>query len=120
MSTITDVVLSASRRLGGLVPAAAALLVLTVIPAHGQVAGVDLDTVRAGRFDFGKMWTFEYAPNEYFSETYGFDANDAWFERARLSVFGIIRVARRLGGHEPPLRPRSNRAGDRGGREPAG
>jgi hypothetical protein len=80
MSTITDVVLSASRRLGGLVPAAAALLVLTVIPAHA---------VRAGRFDFGKMWTFEYAPNEYFSETYGFDANDAWFERARLSVLRI-------------------------------
>jgi hypothetical protein len=43
----------------------------------------------AGRFDGGKMWTFEYAPSEYFSETYGFDANEAWFDRVRLSVLRI-------------------------------
>ena len=36
------------------------------------------DTLRPGRFDFGKMWTFEYAPAEYFSTTYGFDASPAW------------------------------------------
>ena len=48
-----------------------------------------LDTIRAGRFDYGKMWTFEYAPAEYFSDTYGFAADDAWFERARLSVLRI-------------------------------
>ncbi|MDH3367425.1 MAG: S46 family peptidase, partial [Gemmatimonadota bacterium] len=52
-------------------------------------AGVDLDTIRAGRFDNGKMWTFEYAPKAYFSETYGFVADDAWFERARLSALRI-------------------------------
>jgi hypothetical protein len=54
-----------------------------------QVTGVDLDTVRAGRFDFGKMWTFEYAPTQYFTETYEFDASEEWFERARLSVLRI-------------------------------
>jgi hypothetical protein len=47
------------------------------------------DTIRAGRFDFGKMWTFEYAPAEYFSSTYGFPADAAWFERARLSALRI-------------------------------
>jgi hypothetical protein len=47
------------------------------------------DTVRAGRFDAGKMWTFEYAPKQYFTETYGFQADDAWFERARLAAVRI-------------------------------
>lgn len=42
-----------------------------------------------GRFDQGKMWTFEYSPGEYFSETYGFDANEAWFERARLAALRV-------------------------------
>ncbi len=57
--------------------------------ARAQGGQTDLDTVRAGRFDFGKMWTFEYAPGEYFTETYGFDATDEWFEQARLSVLRI-------------------------------
>ncbi len=65
---------------------AAGLLVALSTQAVAQ-AGVD--DVRAGRFDFGKMWTFEYAPGDYFTETYGFEADDAWFERARLSVLRI-------------------------------
>lgn len=56
-------------------------------PAGAQATGQD--TIRAGRFDSGKMWTFEYAPAEYFTETYGFTADDAWFERARLSALRI-------------------------------
>ena len=56
---------------------------------RAQAGGVDLDTIRAGRFDNGKMWTFEYPPSEYFTETYGFNADEAWFERARLSVLRI-------------------------------
>ena len=32
---------------------------------------LDLDTVRAGRFDMGKMWTFEFPPTDYFQEEYG-------------------------------------------------
>ena len=43
----------------------------------------------ANRFDNGKMWTFEYAPINYFEETYEFDADDAWFERARLGTLRI-------------------------------
>lgn len=57
--------------------------------ALAQTGDINLDTVRAGRFDTGKMWTFEYAPKKYFSETYGFDANDKWFERARLAALRI-------------------------------
>lgn len=56
----------------------------------GQVsAQTSLDTVRAGRYDYGKMWTFENAPNAYFTQTYGFDANAAWFERARGAALRI-------------------------------
>ncbi|MCL7938406.1 MAG: S46 family peptidase [marine benthic group bacterium] len=66
-------------------------LFAVVLPQLGnaQVGGVDLDTVQAGRFDYGKMWTFEYPPSEYFSETYGFEADEEWFQRARLSVLRI-------------------------------
>ena len=34
----------------------------------------------------GRMWTFEYAPVDYFAETYNFDPDSAWFEHARLSA----------------------------------
>lgn len=81
------------RRLVSRLFACAAATASTVlgfaVPATAQVAGVNLDTVRMGRFDYGKMWTFEYPPEEYFSETYGFVADDAWFERARLSALRI-------------------------------
>jgi len=40
-------------------------------------------------FDNGRMWTFEYPPVEYFSETYNFNPDEAWFERARL---GAVRL----------------------------
>jgi hypothetical protein len=53
------------------------------------VFGVDLDTVQAGEFDQGKMWTFEFPPVEYFAEAYGFRPDQAWFERARLGALRI-------------------------------
>lgn len=58
-------------------------------PAAPFVFGVDLDTVRAGRFDQGKMWTFEFPPVDYISETYGFRPGEEWFERARLGALRI-------------------------------
>ena len=48
-----------------------------------------LDTVRAGRFDNGKMWTFEYPPLDYFREAYGFAPDEAWFEHARLGALRL-------------------------------
>ena len=51
--------------------------------------GINLDTVRAGRFDFGKMWTFEFPPVDYFREEYGFTPDRAWFDRARLGALRL-------------------------------
>jgi len=53
------------------------------------VFGVDLDTVHAGRFDQGRMWTFEYPPINYFTQTYGFRPDSAWFAKARLGALRI-------------------------------
>ncbi len=65
------------------------LLAVAATPAVAQIGVVDLDTVKAGKFDYGKMWPFEYAPADYYTDTYGFAANDEWFERARLSALRI-------------------------------
>ena len=48
-----------------------------------------LDTVKAGRFDTGKMWTFDYPPIEYFKEAYNFSPSKEWFEKARLSALRL-------------------------------
>ena len=61
------------------------LLALPITLAAQQPA----DTIRAGRFDNGKMWTFEYPPDRYFSDTYGFEADSAWFTRARLAALRL-------------------------------
>jgi hypothetical protein len=53
------------------------------------VYGVDLDTVQAGRFDQGKMWTFEFPPTAYLEEAYGLRLDEAWFEKARLGALRI-------------------------------
>ena len=39
----------------------------------------------ASPFDFGKMWTFENPPKEWFKEAYGFEASDEWFKDVRMS-----------------------------------
>ncbi|NNE47196.1 MAG: S46 family peptidase [Rhodothermales bacterium] len=46
--------------------------------------------VAPGRFDGGKMWTFDNPPMEYFNEAYGFRPDSAWFDKARL---GSLRFA---------------------------
>jgi hypothetical protein len=47
---------------------------------------LDLDTVKAGEFDTGKMWTFEYPPTEYFEEEYAFRPDEEWYENVRMSA----------------------------------
>ncbi len=47
------------------------------------------DDEKAGRFDNGKMWTFDHPPAEYFAETYDFEPDDEWFEKARLGALRI-------------------------------
>ncbi len=41
--------------------------------------------VEPSPFDFGKMWTFENPPKEWFKEAYDFDVDQAWFDDARNS-----------------------------------
>lgn len=48
--------------------------------------GIDLDTVKAQKFDIGKMWTFDYPPVEYFSETYNFTPSKEWLDNVRMSA----------------------------------
>jgi hypothetical protein len=45
----------------------------------------DPDTVKAGRFDTGRMWTFDAPPVDYFEEAYGFRPEQDWFRRARMA-----------------------------------
>ncbi|MEM6288139.1 MAG: S46 family peptidase [Bacteroidota bacterium] len=63
----------------------ALLGVAFALPAAAQPAVFDADTVRAQRLDNGKMWLFEDPPTEYLADTYGFEPDAAWFERARLA-----------------------------------
>lgn len=64
-----------------------ALLLLAIAPV--ALAAQSMDSVRAGRFDNGKMWTFDSPPVDYLRETYGFAPDAAWFERARLGALRI-------------------------------
>lgn len=59
------------------------------LQAQPMVYGVDLDTVKAGAFDQGKMWTFDSPPADYFNRTYGINADSAWFATARLGALRI-------------------------------
>lgn len=75
-------------------PADAPIPVVRTDEDPGQIVqplvfGVDLDTVKAGRFDQGKMWTFEFPPVEYLAETYGFRPDAAWFQKASLGALRI-------------------------------
>jgi hypothetical protein len=47
---------------------------------------LNLDTVKAGKFDTGRMWTFEYPPIKYFKETYNFTPSQEWLNHVRLSA----------------------------------
>jgi hypothetical protein len=47
---------------------------------------INLDTVKAGRFDTGKMWTFEYPPLDYFRDEYNFVPTTEWLDHVRLSA----------------------------------
>lgn len=58
------------------------------MPAEGS-APDPYASVEVGRFDTGKMWTFDHPPIDYFEETYGFRPDSAWFARARLGALRL-------------------------------
>ncbi len=47
--------------------------------------GIVLDTVKAQKFDTGKMWTFDYPPVDYFDKTYGFRPTQQWLDKVQKS-----------------------------------
>ncbi|MGD2135512.1 MAG: S46 family peptidase [Gemmatimonadales bacterium] len=48
-----------------------------------------IEPIEPGRFDMGKMWTFENAPVDYFEEAYGFQATPEWLTSVRLASLRI-------------------------------
>ena len=62
-------------------------IVLTPIYVYSQgTFGVNLDTVKAQKFDNGKMWTFEFPPLDYFQSAYGFRPTQEWLDNVRMSA----------------------------------
>ena len=66
-------------------------LVFTTISLFSQYAGINLDSVKAGKWDMGRMWTFEKPPVDYFDKTYNFRPSEEWLTKVR-------RAALRFGG----------------------
>src|SRR5881409_2374317 len=54
------------------------------------VPALDSTGMQPGRFDAGKMWTFDTPPLDYFQEAHGFRPDSTWLARARL---GALRFA---------------------------
>jgi len=68
---------------------ALAVLLLFAVPSLALAQrDVNTDTVRAGRYDLGRMWTFEYPPVQEFSR-YGFTPDSAWFARMRMAALRV-------------------------------
>lgn len=47
------------------------------------------ENVKAGTFDNGKMWTFDFPPMKYFETQYDFVPTNEWFENARLAALRL-------------------------------
>jgi hypothetical protein len=56
------------------------------VKAQLNYYGVDFDTVKAQKFDMGKMWTFENPPLGYFEETYNFRPTQEWLDKVQKSA----------------------------------
>ena len=55
-------------------------------PVAQEQAPVPDYAASIGRFDGGKMWTFDNPPLDYFEEAYGFRPDTSWFKKARLGA----------------------------------
>jgi len=47
------------------------------------------ENVKAGTFDNGKMWTFDFPPVKYFETQYDFSPSQEWFDNARLAALRL-------------------------------
>ncbi|MFY0685518.1 MAG: S46 family peptidase [Cyclobacteriaceae bacterium] len=61
------------------------LSLLAFIASFCFAQNIDLSEVKPGRFDQGKMWTFENPPVQYFEEAYGFTPTEEWLNDVRQS-----------------------------------
>ncbi|MEZ0539331.1 S46 family peptidase [Fibrella arboris] len=61
------------------------LLATSLGLAQAPSATLNPDTVKAGPFDMGKMWTFDTPPTDYFKKTYNFTPDAKWFDEVRLA-----------------------------------
>lgn len=61
----------------------------TVFVAVGSPENTEVANAKAGRFDTGKMWTFDKPPTAYFEEEYGFAPDRAWFAKARAGALRL-------------------------------
>lgn len=55
-------------------------------PAPQSVSWENFDDVKAGKFDTGKMWTFDFPPVDYFAQEYGFRPSQDWLDNVRMSA----------------------------------
>ena len=61
------------------------LLALVFVALYMSVTSLNAQEKEASPFDFGRMWTFENPPIEWFKEAYNIDADQAWFDDVRKS-----------------------------------
>lgn len=61
----------------------------TVVFMGPATAVEALPAVEPGRFDTGKMWTFENPPLDYFQEAYTFRPGPDWLNRVRLAALRL-------------------------------
>src|SRR5207245_3597623 len=73
----------------GFAPCPGGVRVATPAPDRSAVVLAPAE-LGPGRFEAGKMWTFDNPPLDYFREAYGFRPDSAWLARARL---GALRFA---------------------------
>ncbi|MEN0005932.1 MAG: S46 family peptidase [Bacteroidota bacterium] len=63
-----------------------ASMVLLVAISLTALAQGTTTTTAPDPFDYGKMWTFEHAPLDYFEKTYGFRPGEEWLDDTRMSA----------------------------------
>jgi len=61
-------------------------VLLTKITFAQTYYGINPDTVKAQKFDMGKMWTFENPPLDYFEKEYGFKPSAELLEKFQKSA----------------------------------
>jgi len=63
------------------------LVLLGCISVFAQTNNwTNLENIKAGKYDTGKMWTFEYPPLKYFESEYNFNPTQEWLNNVRMSA----------------------------------